>query len=712
MAFDASQFIDAQGNPTDSSLVALAQSIRQQESGGDPTKMGDANTSAGAYQWNNGKTALTPGQVPANFQAGAKAVGLDPNDFSKENQNKVAYLQMAQDKAAGLQPYEIAAKWNSGNKDGWKDHKGTTVINGKTISYDTPQYVKNVMATFTKMRGTPSDNAGPDMSQVPDVPTPTPGQQADNESAQKYGAFLPSNTTDSATMAGVKTASNLIPSAFNFIKGAISAINPINTAKNLMAIPGAFKSVVMDNNGAGLSELPAALYDTIVPEAGRDIVTATKGAITGNQSEIDAGLQGAQRAITNDPFGQIAPFVFGAKGLAEGVDSLTGKAAQANMADYVRNIGENTKNGVPIPTETGTNFGGMVDNAISKTASVVTKPAEYAFGKLKGSVADATPVAEQASEAAGRIVQGTPKDAAVAQKVFQNIDTSGVKTYEDLSKTLDKNIELNKTKVDTAFEGSTQGPVKLKDLTQTVQTEAAGKTVTAKANYVQKAIGDLKELYQKTNDPVELAKMKAIEEKAKTQGLIPKEINDLSRKYGTEFGDKAFSKASGDPLTSVNAQAYENTRTGLKTTARNFLEGDEAKALDKQTSDMIRVKKLVDNMDKKVNALQQRVVKRNVIEKIARGIGQAVDFATFGGPKAFIQKLFFPSNVGLKTLNSLDLEAQLSKNLQTISKLQGVSDDTFAQAIINAMKATNNLPNTKVFKGTVFGRPQISAPTQ
>ena len=87
--FDISQYIDSNGNPTDQSIVALTQAIKQTESGGNKAVQTGAQTGAtgerGAYQW-----------MPGNFTAAATKYGLDPSDHSNENQNKVAYLSIAE----------------------------------------------------------------------------------------------------------------------------------------------------------------------------------------------------------------------------------------------------------------------------------------------------------------------------------------------------------------------------------------------------------------------------------------------------------------------------------------------------------------------------------------------------------------------------------------------------------------------------------------
>ena len=287
-----------------------------------------------------------------------------------------------------------------------------------------------------------------------------------------------------------------------------------------------------------------------------------------------------------------------------------------------------------------------------------------------------------AEKAAGQITQGKISQAKTSAKVLANpaLDTTGVKTYNDLSDSLQAHINNLKAAVDTEYEKNPM-PIKLEDLSQNLK---SGET-TAQANYVKDALGQLKELYTKTNDPLSAAKIEDLTTKAINEGLTPKEINDLSRQYGNEFGDKAFSK-TGDPLTSVNAQNFENTRSGIKDTARNLLQDDTAKSLDKNMSDAIQTKQLVDKVAEKVNALTERVKERGVIEKFGRLLGKGVDMATFGGPRAFIMKWLFPSNIGLKTLNSLDLQDLLSKNLEKVQQLEAAPESTLPGKLLQFIK--------------------------
>ena len=312
---------------------------------------------------------------------------------------------------------------------------------------------------------------------------------------------------------------------------------------------------------------------------------------------------------------------------------------------------------------------GAVGRAISKLPKLVAERA-------------AIKAIESAPEAAGKIVQGTAKEAAIAQRALSGIDTKGVNTYKDLSTKIGGNIKNELKTVENEF-ASDVTPRKLSELTQTVKSDIGN--VTAKVNYVKNALSQLQELYKKTLDLPEQVRISALIKKANKEGLTPGEINDIAKEYGTNFKAKGFSK-TGEPLTSVNDRAFENTRSGIKETARSFLKSPAAQEADKRASDLIKVQGLVDKMAEKVQKLEQRVVKRTFLEKIGRGAGQVFDVATGGLPKAFISKLFLPSNVGLKTMNSLDLEAQLAKNLKVLQDLDKVPDNQIVSKLLDLQK--------------------------
>lgn len=154
-------------NPNDPDVIALSKAIIQHESGGDFNAVGDAGTSHGAAQWQ-----------PATWKAQAQDILGDPNaKMTPENQKAVIAGSIAKDKASGLNPAQIAAKWNSGQPDNWENKIGTTTINGQQIKYNVPQYVKSVTDLYQQYKG---QGGAPDQPQgagaLPGYPAPPVAQ--------------------------------------------------------------------------------------------------------------------------------------------------------------------------------------------------------------------------------------------------------------------------------------------------------------------------------------------------------------------------------------------------------------------------------------------------------------------------------------------------------------------------------------------------------
>lgn len=401
-------------NPLNPQALALARAIRQHESGGDYARKG-ASKEYGAYQW-----------TPDTWKAHAKEVLGDENaDITNPtNQNKVAYTIIEKDLKKGLTPAQVAAKWNSGSPTGWENKRGTNEFG---VKYDVPAYVNSVGKNYT------SELAKVKMGQD-EAPK---DYYADPANQGKKGVWFKSDPNDSAIVAGAKTAGNVLPSAFNFAKGALDLINPLSTYKKIKEIVSGTKELAQESGGyanafgAIAKETPKAAYETVVPEAARDL--------------IKGDTQGAQRSITEDPFGQIAPFVFGARAIAErggGIPSRT--ASEATMRDYVQNIGENTRKGVPIPTEpTRVN---PVDVAMEKTTDFVTAPFKKAGEMVKEGVSRATKfgVSQVTGLNPDTVTEVTQNPTAFGRKAIETADRAALgqevqsslsKRFKDLSET-------------------------------------------------------------------------------------------------------------------------------------------------------------------------------------------------------------------------------------------------------------------------------------
>ena len=173
----------------------------------------------------------------------------------------------------------------------------------------------------------------------------------------------------------------------------------------------------------------------------------------------------------------------------------------------------------------------------------------------------------------------------------------------------------------------------------------------------------------------EAAKASAIRQlraRFEKEGLSVKELNQLAKEYGIEYKDRAFDKM-GNAKAGYNAESFENIRKGVKEVLRERMPDDVSKELDAQISDLYSTRDLTRKMEENVNKLYQKIKNRTLMQKAGGALADVVDLATLGTLRGFVQKLL-PSNVGLKTANSLDLERELQKNLAKIEELSKMKE--------------------------------------
>lgn len=381
------------------------------------------------------------------------------------------------------------------------------------------------------------------------------------------------------------------------------------------------------------------------------------------------------------------------QGLKTGVLSGALSGAGSGLQQEKANIGNVALNALG-GAATGGLFGAILGGAGGAAGKLL--PANRIISAQQ-KVAKAT---QDLDTLAGKIVQGSTEDIAKAKSALSNIDISSIKSYKDFYGVLDDQISAIAGKLDQAAE-THPGSIPLENLS--ITQKAGNKTVNH--NYVQDALTQLEELYSKTNDPVAQTTIQQALEKAQTEGLTAREVNDLARTYGQEFNAKAFSKISGDPLTSVNAQAFENTRTGVKKTFRNLFNNPVMNAADEELSNLIRTRDLVKNVGEKVNQLKQKIEARGLGQKAGRLLGQVIDRFTGGTLKGFLTS-FIPRGEGLKVMNAIDLENALSKNLKVIQSL--LEKDLPEETIIQKLEQIVNQPSSKI--GGLLESPAMRMP--
>lgn len=134
----------------------------------------------------------------------------------------------------------------------------------------------------------------------------TPQQQADIKSIQEFKPFFPAKTGGSIVGESAKLVGNIPSSLFQFGRGLVNFLNPINTVKTISEVVKSSKEAIKEMGSrefwmgsAILNELPESAYKVLIPKFFRNL-------IEGNTEE-------AQRTIVNDPVGQLLPVLMLAK---------------------------------------------------------------------------------------------------------------------------------------------------------------------------------------------------------------------------------------------------------------------------------------------------------------------------------------------------------------------------------------------------------------
>lgn len=320
-----------------------------------------------------------------------------------------------------------------------------------------------------------------------------------------------------------------------------------------------------------------------------------------------------------------------------------------NLADENKTLGESfipgvgTGLGIAIPLVGPTLRAGKKALTGSKTATDVTK----------------------------RVIQGQTKDIPLAEQAFKNIDITGIKTRQELSQRLSDAMETQMNTVDDYLSKDTRA-LSLDDYAIRVKNNA-GQEV--KTDVISNGLSHLEDFFAKSGDDLSASNIRIIKDKAVNEGLTHQEVNNIARMYSEEFGTKAFNKL-GDPLTSVNAQMFQNTRNGLKQAARGGLGyGAEAQTADRLYSAMSNTKRLIDKGVEGVNKLESRIKDRNILQKLSYGAVKILNGITGGSLKAGVEALGV-SNVGNKIDNWINLENSLAKDLAFIEKANGIKSES------------------------------------
>lgn len=280
----------------DPKVVKVMSAIKKIESGGDYNAVGDLDrgVSRGAYQFNKD-----------NFKNWATEYGLDPNDFSPANQNKVAYARIKKFKDEGKQPEEIAALWNGAKKD----------ANGR-YTYINPEYgVKFRAALGTTPSSAPTGFVTPGTNEPKQGFVPTSQNDFSHTKLPEGKPTEQPNFWQSA----FKTGQNVINAIEAPFVGLAAA--PVQLLAKSLGQPDPFANFAQETGGPEVSKLgvkeklgdAAQVGSYFVPGGGGLLAQSLKmggaGALQGAGQSMSKGGDASEIALSGALGGAIgAPF--------------------------------------------------------------------------------------------------------------------------------------------------------------------------------------------------------------------------------------------------------------------------------------------------------------------------------------------------------------------------------------------------------------------
>ena len=403
--------------------------IKQVESGGNMNARGGTGENGG-FQF-----------MPSTWTQWAGKYLGDPNANVNDpaNQNKVAYARIADLKAQGMNPSQIASMWNSGKAD----PTGNVGTNSASVSYDTPTYVQNVLAAAQQAaqarRQQSGGIPGVDTAQASTGMTPSaqPVPQTDQPNAQGY--------YDMSKASASGFVGNAAGSVGGILGGLGQAImHPIQTAQNLLGMgAGGVEKLFGANNqdtqlfdgavGYLKNKYGGDSLSQVINHVGHSLYTDPASVALDLSTLLDGvgaavGAVGKVADISRAAdLARASDYISTAKGLVAGSSpeataALTTPGTLSNIGSSLKTAGQYTNPLTPLTKGVGMVAGGVtsavrtlsskmigLSDPASMTA-ILSDPAQYSKMAMeqvnRGSVADefasSLDALEQAKTDAGR----------------------------------------------------------------------------------------------------------------------------------------------------------------------------------------------------------------------------------------------------------------------------------------------------------------------
>lgn len=329
--------------------------------------------------------------------------------------------------------------------------------------------------------------------------------------------------------------------------------------------------------------------------------------------------------------------------------------------------------------------GGAINAAVPQIAKVVS-PAQRA-ARREQEIGDALKRVAVSRSSKSNLA----RDAETTARALREVDLDGVQTNAELVTRLDEQIGTIAKKMDEVLETDPTRR-KLDQLTSTI--DVNGQKVTN--NYVTDALDQLEKEYTKTANLRKLAEVRQIRDKAIREGLTTKEVNDLARRHASDLN--AFSPLSGELSSGLAKQTAENTRQGLKTTARTNFGNEISKEADRAIADLSRLKSIAQGRAQAVERAKAMIVKPSMSQRVGGLLEQALNIATLGTSRGIFHAL---ANSTLKgaartqnKLSAIELEQMMAKDIKLIQEAaaDGASEETIIRKLEEFIRNNGEKP--------------------
>jgi len=191
------------------------------------------------------------------------------------------------------------------------------------------------------------------------------------------------------------------------------------------------------------------------------------------------------------------------------------------------------------------------------------------------------------------------------------------------------------------------------------------------------------------------AQMRQLREKAQVEGLTVKEVNDIARVHAR---DLSAYNLNGELSSGLAKQAAENTRRGLKDTARSNFGNKISEEADRVISDLSRLKKIASDRATAVERIKTQTLSPTFMQRAGGLLEQAINIATLGSSRALmsvaLQGAAKAANKAGTRMNALDLEKKLADDLKLIQDAakKGASEEDIISKLQQFIKNNGEKP--------------------